>query len=513
MAFLGGVSEVAQRLGVSRQRFGEVRSRNDFPQPVAVLSSGPIWDLGEVDRWLGSGVRRSAGRPSARERVVGDRFVLEEPALGAGGFADVFRAVDRRNGEVVAVKILKELSSVDDEAVARFRRELRIMKDELDHPHVAKVIDHGDLSGADETWCAMPLAVGSLADGIASMRGNLASVTDLARQLCAGVGHVHERGILHRDLKPGNVLRSPEGLWQVSDFGLAREDARVSQALTSTLAQGMGTFIYASPEQWQGPKRADVRDDIYSIGKILQHALTGELPLVGADQIPESLLRPVIQRATGPRDNRYADVLALLRAVEQAATVKELVWEEPGLRLERLHPRLAATELDAVAADELARWLSTLDIDAEIHVAAKAFLGASSVTIDYLWSTNPQAFYEGWRHITEWLKFEEHDFAYCDVIADAVREVIQITGSNDVLREGVAALVRVGTKHNRWHVRDVLVDVLQSVRDPERALAGLEGLQEVGPDEVVWSISDFAARTMHPVVRQGIRNIRRRLAS
>lgn len=507
MAILGGVTEVAERMGISRQRFSELRARNDFPEPVADLSSGPIWDMAVVDRWLSSGARRGPGRPSAHERVVGGRFVLEQPPLGIGGFAEVYRAVDRRTGEVVAVKILKNIPAIDSEEVIRFRREQRLMEEELDHPHVAKILAHGDFSDTDQIWYAMPLAVGSLEDEIAEMKDDLGRVADLARQLCAGVGHVHERGILHRDLKPGNILRNADGIWQVSDFGLAREDERKSLALTTTLAQGMGTYMYASPEQWARPKYADRRDDIFAIGKILQHAITGQYPMAGADQMPESPLRPMIQRATGPRDNRYPDTATMLRAVEQALASYCTVWEDPEDRLARLRPRLSSVILDAVAADELIQWLLSDDIEAEIGSAAAALMSASMGTVDYIWSTNPAGLRTGFSHVVEWMKTTGFPFEYCDVIANATGMIIAVSGDNDILRGGVAGLARLGASHTRWHVRDVLVGILQGVRDPERALVALEGLQEVSSFEVNWSITQFGARAMHPVLREGIKRI------
>lgn len=507
MATLGGVSEVAERLGISRQRFSEVRDRNDFPDPVAELSGGPIWDLADIDRWLSSGTRRGPGRPSADERIVGGRFVLEGSRLGEGGFADVYRAIDRRNGEVVAVKILKNITAIEQEEVVRFRRELRLMEEELDHPHVAKILAQGNFTDTDEIWCAMPLAVGSLQDEISNMKNDFGVIADLARQLCAGVGHVHKRGILHRDLKPGNILRSADGLWQVSDFGLAREDERKSLALTTTLAQGMGTYMYASPEQWQRPKYADQRDDIYSIGKILQHAVTGELPMTGAENIPESPLRPVIQRATGPRDNRYLTTEAVMQAIEQALAAYSAVWEDPEARLARLHPRLSGVTLDEVAAEELIEWLLSDDIAAEIASAAKALVSASQHAVEHMWTVNPNGFRTGYRHVIEWMRTTAFDFDYCDGIANSTRLIIGVTGDNDILRGGVAGLTRLGARHSRWHVRDVLVEVLQGIRTQERAVVALEGLQDSNAYDVAWSISQFAARAMHPILRAGIKQI------
>ena len=95
---MGGVTEISELLGVSRQRLSRLRERPDFPDPIGELAVGPIWDLDAIEAWKGSGSRQSsAGRPSASAaaRTLGGRFVLEEK-IGSGGFADVFRAADRK---------------------------------------------------------------------------------------------------------------------------------------------------------------------------------------------------------------------------------------------------------------------------------------------------------------------------------------------------------------------------------------------------------------------------------
>lgn len=506
MALLGGVSEVAQQLSVSRQRLNDLRQRNDFPQPVAELSSGPVWDMDAIQRWMSSGARRGPGRPPSSQRVIGGRFALDPQPLGSGGFAEVFRAVDRRDGQVVAVKILKDITKADPEAVTRFRRELRLLES-FDHPHVAKVIDQGSFEDNDEIWYAMPLAVGSLADEIGTMQGDTATVADLARQLCAGVGYVHDHGVLHRDLKPGNILRTPDGSWQVADFGLAREDERMSQALTSTTAQGLGTAIYASPEQWNNPKHAQIRDDIYAIGKIMQHAITGMFPMAGAEHIPDTPLRGVLQRATGPRADRYADTEALWRAVDLAVSTSSTRWIDPETRLARLRPRLAAPTLDTVAADELVTWLLSDDIDVQLEEATQAFVAASTDTFAYLWKANPGGLRVAWARVAEHIRASRFDWGFCDTLANTARRLLDVTPDSTVMRDAVSALTLMGARHNRWHVRDTLVSILQGIRDSERAQAALEGLQGVPPDQVSWSISTFAVRTMHPTLRRGIEDI------
>lgn len=503
---LGGVSEVASLLGVSRQQIAKLKDRAEFPEPVAEIASGPIWDLDELERWMSSGMRRGPGRPSADEHVIGGRFILEKPPIGGGGFANVYRAQDRKTGEVVAVKVLKDSVAIHPEAVTRFRRELRLMTESMDHPNVAKVLDFGGFDEGEEIWCAMPLAVGSLTDQIASFKDDLPEILDMARQVCAGVAHAHERGILHRDLKPGNILRSEDGSWQVSDFGLARENERLSAALTTTLAQGMGTAMYASPEQWEKPKYADARDDVYSIGKILQQAVTGSLPMVPADQMTEHPLRPVIQRATGPRDNRYGGPKELLAAVELAVTSHSVAWVSPEDRLARLRPRLAATTLDTVAAEELLDWVQVGDVE-ELDGAARALVASSEEVLRWMWKTNPVALRAGYRRVSHWMRTTSFGFEYCDSIANSSRTVVAVTDDNDILRSAVTGLLVLGPAHNRWHVRDVLTAMLQGIKSAEKATVAFEAVQAADPADVEWTFYEFGLRTMHPVLREGINAI------
>ena len=202
--------------------------------------------------------------------------MLEEK-IGSGGFADVFRAADKKQGGVVAVKILHDVAALSPEALRRFSRELRLMED-LEHPHVVPVLGQGETE-QEGVWYAMPLAQGSLADFMGQIAGNPPVILAVMRQVCAGLAYVHGQDIVHRDLKPGNILRTEAGIWAISDFGLAVETERQTTVLTSTMRAGLGSWWYTSPEQWKTARDADERSDIYSLGKVLQELVTGEPPV------------------------------------------------------------------------------------------------------------------------------------------------------------------------------------------------------------------------------------------
>ncbi|KOU76768.1 hypothetical protein ADK57_04445 [Streptomyces sp. MMG1533] len=512
MVRLGGVSEVAELLGVSRQRLGILRNGGSFPDPVADLAVGPIWDLDEIAAWMSSGLRRtSAGRPSAAEsqRLLGDRFGLED-RIGTGGFADVFRALDRKTGDLVAVKVLRDVDNIDTEEVHRFKRELRFQTG-LAHQNVIPVLAQGDCSGRDEIWYAMPLATGSLLDVIAEFKDNPAAIADVMRQLCAGLTYVHKTGILHRDLKPANILRTAGGGWAISDFGLARESELMSQALTSTLRQGLGTGVYAAPEQLMRPKDADARADVFSLGKILQHLLTGELP-ISDDSLKNGPLRPVILRATARHDKRYETPAKFMDAIERALEADKITWRSPEDVANTFMARMQTPGVDAIAVEEFVSWAQRVDPKDDVAQGEvqRVLTGMTAETIVFAWQNNSPGFLVVYENFCSYVNHRDFPFAYCDVLADFCRRTVQTTNDNEILRLTVRTLPELGRSHNRWHVQDVLANILQPIRDAETALVALEALQAAEIDNVTWAINDFVQRSLHPLLNEGIKTIKAR---
>ncbi|MBX2802845.1 MAG: protein kinase [Myxococcales bacterium] len=208
-------------------------------------------------------------------RVLGDgRYELIEE-LGRGGMATVWRALDHRLGVPRAVKVLKpHLSDGRSNARARMEREARLMAS-LEHPHVAQVHDVGEDEGS--VWIVMSLLDGgSIHDHIAAygaMPPRQAVTVTLA--VLEALSSAHERGVIHRDVKPHNVLVDVHGAPRLADFGIARVGA--VDAFTRTGAV-MGTWAFMAPEQRQSAKDADPRSDVYSAGALLATLLTANEP-------------------------------------------------------------------------------------------------------------------------------------------------------------------------------------------------------------------------------------------
>lgn len=504
---LGGISEVAAELGISRQRVAQLRATTGFPPPAGEIAAGAIWDLDEVLRWNGSGIRRPPGRPKQSKTVLGDRYVLDAPAIGSGGFADVFRATDLRQSEsqahaVVAVKVLRDIGDV--EVRKRFKRELRLLA-ELSHPNIVPILDDGETPDG-VLWYAMPLAKGNLAEEVETFAGNEDRILRVMRQICSGLAYVHAQGIFHRDLKPANVLRIGSDTWAISDFGLAREAERTSTALTSTL-QGVGTYFYAAPEAWSNAKYAEQQADIYSVGKLLQHLLTGDLPV--SPDPPQGRFSLVVQKATRQRaDQRYAAVDDLVTALEGAAAAPDK-WSSLDEDANQLAGRLRAEVPDDLAIAELTEFVlaGPADQDAAVRALRQIIPVMSRGALTRLWTVDEDNYRRILAAYGEHVTDSNWEFGFCDTIADFFERSVLV--SNDARVTGIAlgALFQLGTSHNRWHVRDVVISILQRIRDGSTAIAAAEAIEEADASDVAWTLSGFVVRSLHPTVRDAAQHV------
>lgn len=276
-------------------------------------------------------------RPAQPGDLIADRYELEE-LLGSGGMSSVFRARDVQLDRRVAVKILHERYVDDAEYVERFRREARAVA-RLSHPNIVTVIDRGNDDGRQyivfehvegETLKSFIRRVGEL-----EVTTALAYALEIARALAAAHSHL----IVHRDVKPQNVLLGNEGAAKITDFGIAR--TLTEQGLTLD-GRVLGTTDYVSPEQALG-RDVTVQSDVYSLGIVLYEMLTGEVPFRGEspvavamrhvrEEVPDvQQRRPGISAATAAvveracakdLESRYSDVEAMIADLEEALAIE-----------------------------------------------------------------------------------------------------------------------------------------------------------------------------------------------
>lgn len=221
---------------------------------------------------------------SNHQPTVGGRYQLGE-LLGRGGMAEVRKGTDTRLGRVVAVKRLRTDLASDATFQARFRREAQSAAS-LNHPAIVAVYDTGEEPAADGSGISQPYIVMEFVAGRTLrdiLREGRKILPERALEITSGVlsalDYSHRAGIIHRDIKPGNVMLTPSGDVKVMDFGIARAISDASSTMTQTAAV-VGTAQYLSPEQARG-ETVDSRSDVYSAGCLLYELLTGRPPFVG----------------------------------------------------------------------------------------------------------------------------------------------------------------------------------------------------------------------------------------
>lgn len=244
--------------------------------------------------------------------LIGGRYRLES-SIGTGGMAEVWRATDMQLGRLVAIKMLKPNVARDEVIAERFRREARALA-QLSHPHIVPVYDC--VEEDNQVALVMELIQGKslrdLLDDAASpgKRAGTISVhltVHIGSAIALALAKSHETNIIHRDIKPGNILVTDKGRVLLTDFGIAKP-LRASDDDPTDLTSAnimMGTAKYLSPEQVQG-KELDGRADIYSLGLVLYECLAGEVPFRGENDQATAIAR--LQRDPTPLQNMRPDV-------------------------------------------------------------------------------------------------------------------------------------------------------------------------------------------------------------
>jgi eukaryotic-like serine/threonine-protein kinase len=284
---------------------------------------------------------------------IAGRYRLDR-RLGAGGMSTVYLALDHVLERPVAVKLLAEHLAEDDGFVARFRREA-LAAAKLVHPNIVQVYDSGHDAQANRYYIVMEYVEGQTLAQILRDRGRLpvGEAVGIVAQACEGLEYAHRHAVIHRDVKPGNLLINPDGHVKLADFGIAKaaEDSKITQ-----IGSVLGTAAYLSPERAKG-QEATESSDVYSIGVVLYQALAGRVPYeTGSltelalrqqegDPEPLALVNPEV----GPELSRVASRSLAADASERYGSGRDLrVAIEEAMRG---RDSAATIALEAAAAD------------------------------------------------------------------------------------------------------------------------------------------------------------------
>lgn len=272
--------------------------------------------------------------------ILGDRYLLQS-RIGSGGMATIHRARDLQMDRIVAVKVLREVFSTNRKFVARFQREARAAS-ALNHPNIVQVYDYGQSNG--KYYIVMELIEGTNLRSYLSSHGvlDVDPAIIIAHDVALGLGAAHHSGIVHRDVKPQNVLIGVDGSIKLTDFGIVSlyNDANVERLTTTGMT--LGTVQYYAPEQAQGEVVTPAAD-VYALGIMMYEMLTGHPPFDGNSavviamqhiqdkpeppgqfnpSIPAALEKIILQCLEKEPRARFPDGSQLARALEKFGDAK-----------------------------------------------------------------------------------------------------------------------------------------------------------------------------------------------
>lgn len=428
--------------------------------------------------------------------------------IGSGGFGTVDEATEvTDDGTVVrdglAQKTLLDRWAHDKEALARFKREVRML-DEMDHPNIITLV--GRNLSADPPWFVTPRAESNLDDEIHANghAGDREWAVQTFREVLRGMAYAHSsRRVVHRDLKPANVLMI-NGAAVVSDLGLGKRlDTNTIDVTQSHI--GMGTLPYMAPEQLTDAARVGYPADCYALGKILREMLTGKCPPVGAmqlDDVPADF-RSFIERcvAEDPAD-RYAnaaDALAAFDLLIASSTSPRTDPARAGLELLLKEWEELPEGEDREKVHEIAEYLIARREDEDLYFQSIPRL--PRLLIGQLYNMVPEEFDQiltAYDHHTQGAL----PFGYCDVLANFYRDVFETDASPQHRRMLLGRLVELGPTHNRWHVGDVVAEILSAATGDTADLVA--NVIRADPSHAHWYRDYTRNRPLAPAVQRAL---------
>ena len=431
--------------------------------------------------------------------------------LGSGGFGKVYEAESIFSDKVVAVKILKK-EKMNDISMRRFEREVKIHT-QLRHNNIVPIIDFNLDDNGENLYYTMPLAKCNFSTFLAKYReDNLRPMDDdtaafYFRQLLDAMEYAHhEEGVIHRDLKPQNILVYDVDTLKISDFGLGKFIYRDVTTLTQTRT-ALGNDVYAAPEQWEdrNARNVDERADIFSLGKIFYEMLTNRLPLtINRDLISNSKFRYLIKKATRNNiERRYSTIQEIRRDFDLLNGSNEYSFKNPSQEFTK-NLDIYNEANDVSALDNLLDILIANCDDYMLYT--KNYMALDKNLLQKLYNRSSEKFYEAvdnyLRHIEG-----EHAFNFTDKITLFLINVYEVNPDNEDFFEIIfERILTLGYDHHRFFIARKFGTYLTKIRRLNFQLI-MKDILEKNPRASRWIKGYSDINQMADIIRNTLINI------
>lgn len=352
----------------------------------------------------------------------------------------------------------------DEESLKRFRKEARILAT-LDHPNIVKVL--GKRLKEPPYFYIMPLYKHSLRSELQNIIGDENRIYPIFQSILDAIEYAHEEGVIHRDLKPGNILMNDDHDLVVTDFGLGRILDTESTRITMT-GDRIGTPWYMSPEQLLDAKCSDERSDIFSLGRILYEFYTGALmsSVQDASSLPSSIALIVERSTKNDPDERFQSV-SEIKTLWQDFTDRSHYQSELEELLNLRTQLASSSQIEMEQASRLLRLMIKYESDNDL--LHETFMQLSGNAIDAMYQADVHTLIRLVKRFVEFICSQGWPFSYTDKIGGQCRNIFYATDDYDIRAEMIFCTIEVGVSHNRWHVMKVSAELLQSVKDQDEA--------------------------------------------
>lgn len=385
--------------------------------------------------------------------------------IGSGGFGTVWKCTRSQDGQIFAKKLLDSSSGSDPEILKRFRREVRMLS-ELDHPNIVKVVAKRLLT--PPYFYVMPLYAASLADYVSVLVGDEVRIRKVFTQVLDAVEYAHKQGVIHRDLKPQNVLYNSDDDIVVSDFGLGRQLNSASLRQTGT-GFVIGTALYMAPEQGTDAKTATYASDIYSLGRILLELYQSPLTVAPPDysHIPAPIgvvLRRCFEVDPARRFASVTDLKTAFHSIFDAAALASLADS-----LQQVVARLAAEQFPE--EDDIRKFMTAISHNLpDGDLVLESVMAVNPITFSGMEEYDLEVTKQILFRFVEVAESQSWPFAFTDKIADVVEGIFSGINDYEIKSQLILCLIKIGISHNRYKVMQTAGKLLVEPKEPGEAM-------------------------------------------